>query len=281
MMRSSNLSLRLLLSLLVILAAAVCTVTADNTAKPEKTEPAEDKDSKDDKDSDPENDKPTGGKTEPDGEARDDLPRKKQQIIEQAPEVELLNDGDIDSDGDCKDDVNDFCHKVKPGSSHLAECLQNRIEDEEDSSTTLSGMVSKKCKEVVIDYKMKLATNINYDTDMAHACKSDAKELCADLGDVQADGKIITCLRERKPELSAKCRDHITRAQLEAAKDYRIDAEVYDFCKLDAYKFCKDVEAGSGRVNACLRKHGDEARPLLLTCHDIQPSATGVRPIPV
>lgn len=261
-MLSSVPSLRLLLSLLVIFVATVYTVTANDGEKsktPANTHSARDSDEKDAKtEAAPEKNK--GDKAEP-NHADENAPTVKSQIIQLAPEVELLNNGDISVKGDCKGDINTFCAHVKAGSSHLAECLQNRIEDEEEGSAELLGTVSKECKEEVIGYKMNLAKNINYDTAMANACKADAEEHCKDLNDITVDGKVITCLREMKPSLSAKCRDHITRAQLEAARDYRIDAAVYESCKMDAYKFCKGVEAGSGRVNACLRSHRDEVRP--------------------
>lgn len=247
---SSLQSIRLLLSLFLIAVAAVHPAAAE-PAKPTTSGPA-----KNTTTSTPASKNETDSKSNQD--EADKIPSVKSQIIQQAPEVELLNNGDIDPEGACKKDVATFCANVRPGSSHLAECLQNRIEDEEDGNVELSGKVLKKCKEAVTDYKIKLATNINYDTAMARDCKVDAEKLCGDLDDVKFSGKIIACLREAKPALSSRCREHITRAQLEAAKDYRIDAYVYDSCKMDAYKLCPDVEAGSGRVNACLRDKRDE-----------------------
>lgn len=274
-MRPSVPSFRQLLSLLlVVLAATVCTVcanAADTSANPSESNPAKD-------DGDPNEDAKTesssGEKAAPDESGGDKDESKNagegggtspviSHIIQQAPAVELKNNGDIDPEGDCKKEIKSFCPNVKPGNSYLAECIQNRIEDEEEGATEFSNKVSPKCKDAVIQYKITLATNINYDTEMANACKKDAEENCKDIKDITRDGKIITCLREIKPKLSSKCRDHITRAQLAAAQDYRIDAQVHDFCKMDAYKHCKDVEAGSGRVNACLRENRDEVGPPL------------------
>ena len=283
-MRPSVLSPRHVLSLLlVVLAATLCTVCADKTDTPakathvkegdtvasDKADVYEQSNKVDSPDEDPAPGNSEGGMDESNSGGGDGGAKPSPQmshIVEQAPAVELLNNGDIDPEGDCKKDIQDFCPKVKPGSSYLAECVQNRIEDEEEGATDFSTKVSPKCKDAVIKYKMKLATNINYDTEMAKACKQDAAQHCNDVEDVVQDGKIITCLREIKPNLSAKCRDHITRAQLAAAKDYRIDAQVHDFCKMDAYKFCRKVEAGSGRVNKCLRDNRDEVRSTLLPC---------------
>lgn len=263
-------SLRLLLCLLVIFVASVYTVTANDGEKSKthaNTDSAKEKDEKDGKTE--AHEKHEGGKADVQHGAKENVPTVKSQIIHLAPEVELLNNGDISVKGECKGDIDTFCPHVKAGSSHLAECLQNRIEDEEEGTAEVSSTVSKKCKEEVIDYKMKLAKNINYDTAMAKACKADADKNCGFLGDVTEDGKIIACLRQMKPNLSAQCRDHITRAQLEAARDYRINAKVYESCQMDAYKYCANVEAGSGRVNACLREHRDQACPSNLLPADI------------
>jgi hypothetical protein len=66
--------------------------------------------------------------------------------------------------------------------------------------------------------------------------------------------------------VQGKCRQKVTQAQIQAAEDYRLNANLYDACKADAENVCKDVEAGSGRVNACLRDNRDKVRMYALTC---------------
>ena len=53
----------------------------------------------------------------------------------------------------------------------------------------------------VLKYKMELATNINLDVNMAAACKADAKRFCEYVKDFKFPGKVIACLREKKPSL--------------------------------------------------------------------------------
>jgi golgi apparatus protein 1 len=188
--------------------------------------------------------------------------------VEFAPAANLTGGtGDVPTNGDCAEDIEIFCNSVKPGYDHIAECLNNQIFDEREGNSEYTVKVSKKCRAAVLKYKMELATNINLDVNMAAACKADAKRFCEYVKDFKFPGKVIACLREKKPSLKGKCRAMITRAQIEAAEDYRLDANLYDACKADAENVCKDVEAGSGRVNACLRKHRHQVRPNCMLSH--------------
>lgn len=65
---------------------------------------------------------------------------------------------------------------------------------------------------------------------LSQACKGDAERLCGYVRDLTFPGKVTACLREKKPELSGRCRARITRLQLDAAEDYRLDAQLYEAC---------------------------------------------------
>lgn len=180
----------------------------------------------------------------------------KAKIVEESDEVELTaGDGDIDTSGACEEDIQIFCPQVKPGLSHIAECLDNQVADEVDGRSEFTARVSDGCKDELFQFKVQLSTNINFNVPMAKACKSDAKKFCDYTKDLKFPGKVIACLRENKPDLTNKCQEKITEAQLAAAQDYRLDAQLYETCKADAETVCKDVKAGSGRVNACLREN--------------------------
>lgn len=181
--------------------------------------------------------------------------------VELAPAAQLsAGTGDIGADGPCKEDIEIFCPDVKPGYAHLAECLNNQLFDERDGSSEFTVRVSKPCRSALLRFKMHLTSNINLNLNMAQDCKDDAKKLCGYVKEYTFPGKVIACLREKKGSLSDKCTRRITRAQVDAADDYRLDASLYSACKADAENVCKDVEAGSGRVNACLREHRAQVR---------------------
>ena len=176
--------------------------------------------------------------------------------VDIAPAVKLsAGTGDIDTSGPCSEDIQIFCPVVKPGSAHLAECVSNQISDEKEGKSEFTAKVTEVCKADVLKFKMDISTNINLNVEMATACKADAANFCKYTKDLDFPGKVIACLREKKAKLSGKCQNKITAAQLAAAEDFRLDAQLYDACKADAANVCKDIAAGSGRVNACLREN--------------------------
>lgn len=182
--------------------------------------------------------------------------------VELAPAADLnAGTGDIATDGPCEEDIKIFCPNIKPGYAHVAECLNNQLFDERDGTSEFTVRVSKPCRSMLLRFKMSLTTNINLDLNMAADCKADAKKLCGYVKEYTFPGKVIACLREKKGDLSDKCKRRISRAQVDAADDYRLDASLYSACKADADTVCKAVEAGSGRVNACLRENRAQARP--------------------
>lgn len=57
---------------------------------------------------------------------------------------------------------------------------------------------------------------------------------------------------DSKDKLAPKCRAEVFRQQLAAARDFRADPELRQFCEADAQKLCAGVAPGGGRVQACL-----------------------------
>lgn len=190
--------------------------------------------------------------------------------IEEAPPVDKLPGGvgDLSVSGPCAEDIGAFCMAVKPGGSHLAECIQNQIMDEEQGATEFTAQVTEKCKSELLEYKMTLVGNINMDEERRKVCKKDAHKICgAELLEREPfPGEVIACLTNARtenitPTLSKKCSESIYQAQLDAAQDYRLNAVLYAACKQDADSFCKHVEPGAGRVNSCLRDKLNEVLP--------------------
>lgn len=59
--------------------------------------------------------------------------------------------------------------------------------------------------------------------------------------------------REVKEKLTEKCREEVTRTQIDASKDYKVDAMLNELCTADAEVLCKDVVNKDGQVQQCLR----------------------------
>ena len=52
--------------------------------------------------------------------------------------------------------------------------------------------------------------------------------------------------------MAPACQKQLFKVQMDAAEDFRADPQLYESCKDDAEKLCKDVKHGAGRVQACL-----------------------------
>lgn len=176
------------------------------------------------------------------------------QVIKEAPKAVLANgDGDISTIGACAGEIDTFCKDVKPGENRLADCLTKQ-QDEEAKGNIEGKKLSEDCKTELAEFRADEATNINKNLPLAVACQNDAATLCAD-SDSKDPGAVLACLREFKAELSKACADEVFKTQVEGARDFRADADLYDSCQPDAAALCADVKPGEGRVQNCLRDH--------------------------
>jgi len=167
--------------------------------------------------------------------------------------VELANgDGDISTTTVCENDVKFFCRNIKPGEGRLVACLTNQL-NEEDKGSVLGRKVSEPCKGEVRDFKIDRAENINKDVKLAVACKSDVEKFCNDSNIYPEPGAVLTCLREVQDKLTPMCSAEVLRTEVEAAKDFKVDAMLSELCSADAELLCKDVPPGEGAVQYCLR----------------------------
>lgn len=53
--------------------------------------------------------------------------------------------------------------QVKPGYGHIAECIQNQIEDEDEDASDATVAVRPACRAALLEFKMALVQNINLD----------------------------------------------------------------------------------------------------------------------
>jgi hypothetical protein len=198
----------------------------------------------------------------PEVEAPADNSNRYDDQIEEAPHVDEFPGSvdDLDVWGPCAGDIAAFCKLVTPGGSHLAECIQKQIMDEKQVATEVTSQITEKCKNDLLNYKMKLASNITLDAERWKACKDDVHRLCNKFiySDDPLPGEVIQCLTDARASLSKVCAESIHEARLEATQDYRLDALLYLECSDEANRVCGHVEHGNGRVNACLRDNIDQ-----------------------
>ena len=77
------------------------------------------------------------------------------------------------------------------------------------------------------------------------------------------DNQAVALLRDIKDRVAPACQKQLFKVQMDAAEDFRSDPQLYEACKADAEKLCKDVKQGGGRVQACLVSDGRAGAPLL------------------
>ncbi|OXR39617.1 hypothetical protein B7C42_08315 [Nocardia cerradoensis] len=136
----------------------------------------------------------------------------------------------------------------------MAICLTKQ-QDEEAKGNIEGKTLTDDCKGELAAFKIELGESINKNLALAKACKEDATKLCADQ-DPTDPVAVLTCLRDLKDSLSATCSAEIFNTQLEAAKDYRTDADLHAACEPDAKQLCANVNPGEGRIQDCLPRQG-------------------------
>ena len=80
-------------------------------------------------------------------------------------------------------------------------------------------------------------------------CERELASFCSDIK--PGDGRIISCLKSRWPELSTSCRDALDRAS-QRAQNFVAQ------CELDLFRFCRTTPISIDATLACLGEHASE-----------------------
>jgi len=59
--------------------------------------------------------------------------------------------------------------------------------------------------------------------------------------------------REVKDKLSERCKEQVIRTQIDASKDFKVDAMLNELCTADAEVLCMGVSNKDGEMQECLR----------------------------
>ena len=154
----------------------------------------------------------------------------------------------------CLAESQKFCPETQVGHARMIRCLQEKQEDP-DMSTECKEEIGRTENRMNQDYRLNYRLNT--------ACELDIDELCAEqcspfLGHA-CGGTVLRCLSENKEKVSSQeCAKEITYFQKMEVSDFRNDVILAEACRGDVDEHCETVEAGSGRVHACLREHRDK-----------------------
>ena len=68
-------------------------------------------------------------------------------------------------------------------------------------------------------------------------------------------GSTIECLSQHVRDLSPECHLETLRVAEQQADDYHLDRPLFFACRDDRERFCRNIQAGQGRVYKCLMKN--------------------------
>ena len=130
------------------------------------------------------------------------------------------------ADGPCVADARRLCPDVPVGEGRILACFRARWYE-----------VSSACQQVVQDVE-------NRARQIGAACSGTVWQYCQGVSGGQ--GRLLACVSARWDELSSTCRDAVGTAN---EKIQRFQTA----CSDDAARLCPGVQAGGGKIFACLK----------------------------
>ena len=109
------------------------------------------------------------------------------------------------------------------------------------------------------------ATSATQAQDVLKACEADIKTYCSQV--TLGDGRLLACMYAHEDKISPEC--DVAIADAADQLDWFLSSvrEALETCAPDIQKHCADVEAGQGRIYACLRikkdKIGDDCKAVV------------------
>lgn len=116
------------------------------------------------------------------------------------------------------------------------------------------------------------SANLNLDASGASAslfdaCAADATRHCEFAPPPAAHASashfprhVLACLRERKARLAPACSIAVHEDQMAATRDYTADWPLYDACRGDAERLCRNARGDGSKVLLCLRSRKGQVR---------------------
>ena len=153
----------------------------------------------------------------------------------------------------CKEDKEQHCKDVDPGSARVIRCLQ-------DSRTALSDS----CRPVLFDYERTIAEDIDFQYPMQQACAQEIKAMCGNVKSGYA--RVIRCLHKQVDgdDMGSECRKEVRRNMHHMAQDYRLNVRLKRACSADVDVLCpgkcSESEVCEGQVLNCLQNNMEKIR---------------------
>jgi hypothetical protein len=88
---------------------------------------------------------------------------------------------------------------------------------------------------------------------VANGCKAEIETYCKDV--TPGEGRILACLFAHQDKLSGKCEWALYDSAVRLERAVAALSYAVNECEADLNAYCKDVEAGEGRLLECLEKN--------------------------
>ena len=144
----------------------------------------------------------------------------------------------------CKVDIDKHCEDITEDDGEDATILiQNCLRRKKyQISTGCRKQLTSVLLEQAKDYKMNM--------ELFYSCNDDAERHCKG---VTGDGAVQDCLLRKRRKLEWECEEALLKNIADNADDLRLlSYKIYKTCLPDKKKFCKEIELGNARTQACL-----------------------------
>lgn len=148
----------------------------------------------------------------------------------------------------CAGELDTLCKGVKHGSARVIRCLHKHVDDP---------VMGSECRMEVRRSMNIMAQDYRLNYRLNKACTADIEATCQGVCTTEpCGGAVLRCLQDNIDNLKgADCKEEVFYFIQMEVSDFRNDLQLATACRQDVDKFCREVEAGEGRVLECLRMH--------------------------
>lgn len=149
---------------------------------------------------------------------------------------------------------------AKACASDIAEHCEDVTEDDgEDATILIQNCLRKKkyqigtsCRKELTTVLLDQAKDYKLNMELFYSCNDDVERHCkAMLG--KGEGEVQSCLMKKRRSLEWECEEALLKNIADNADDLRLlSYKIYKTCLPDKKKFCKEIEFGNARTQACL-----------------------------
>ena len=152
----------------------------------------------------------------------------------------------------CAEDITDKCgdliYEDGDTSIQIQDCLRRN-----------KYRVDATCRKELTNVLLEQAKDFTMNAELYYYCGDDAERLCSGVRDAMdgvGGGEVQACLMRNRRKLEWECDEALFKTISENADDMRlVSYQMYKTCLEDKKRFCKEVEFGHARTQACLEAH--------------------------